>query len=500
MERLSRKSRNLLRMSKEISQLKGIEKQEIIDKQSEFKKEADIFTKVDIGTASDFMMERYDEVKNFTSEAELESYFNNNSFKLDSISLGKLWFFLEQKKRAEKPVVENIKNEEPAREEMPVEKQESITAGAINKFWVVTKKVSDASDISDVLFESSPSKIGLQYEGGLKNHEIVGFYDSYEIASEKAEKVLKGENLEDNANSESKPLSQPEVKDSINSSISASDKKASVKVVAVEKDDTVERKDDHRKGVVVMKNPGDWITVQWEDGRQSLVLGESVTVTQSKPKEEPKKEEPKERVIDFKKQKNTPEEVNTDEGKELKTAPIADEEVQKVHDELSFIVDNIAVVEGEVKKMKAKVAEDIKKYEKDNSKLAMVERRKELIDKMATYFDKSNSRVMKFASGFMALFKRTRTEGGEPTIEWENSKMKDFMEKKGLIKEYNDYYEKAVNGLKSQVETFEDEIMRMWEDNSSTKKKTGAEDTIGSFNDLYELSRTMAMESGELAA
>ena len=119
---------------------------------------------------------------------------------------------------------------------------------------------------------------------------------------------------------------------------------------------------------------------------------------------------------------------------------------------------------------------------------------------MAGYFEKSNSRVMKFAHGFMAFFKRQKQEGGEPTVEWESGKMKEFMEKKGLIEEYNQYYEKAVNGLKSQVQTFDENVMRMWDTNEETKKKTGAEDDSDmSLNGLYELSRDMAIGSQEFS-
>jgi hypothetical protein len=46
----------------------------------------------------------------------------------------------------------------------------------IKEFWVVTKPTED-STVADICFKSTPQKIGLQFFGGLKADDVIGFFD-----------------------------------------------------------------------------------------------------------------------------------------------------------------------------------------------------------------------------------------------------------------------------------------------------------------------------------
>ena len=60
----------------------------------------------------------------------------------------------------------------------------------IGKFWVVTKPTKE-SILLDILFESDILGMGMQFKGGLKKDEIIGFYKKGSSAKAVATKLLK---------------------------------------------------------------------------------------------------------------------------------------------------------------------------------------------------------------------------------------------------------------------------------------------------------------------
>jgi hypothetical protein len=60
----------------------------------------------------------------------------------------------------------------------------------VGTFWVVTAPTRD-SVIQDILFQTDICGMHLQYLGGLKDEEIVGFYKSKDKASKQAKSMLK---------------------------------------------------------------------------------------------------------------------------------------------------------------------------------------------------------------------------------------------------------------------------------------------------------------------
>ncbi len=67
-------------------------------------------------------------------------------------------------------------------------------SGEIESFWVVTvPKHYDGgvtSGLPDICFESYPKKIGLQFLGGLRPEEVVGFYADEKTAKGVATDLL----------------------------------------------------------------------------------------------------------------------------------------------------------------------------------------------------------------------------------------------------------------------------------------------------------------------
>jgi hypothetical protein len=59
----------------------------------------------------------------------------------------------------------------------------------MKSFWVVTRPTGQ-SELADVCFKSTPREIGLQFLGGLKPNDVVGFYESERTAKELARIIL----------------------------------------------------------------------------------------------------------------------------------------------------------------------------------------------------------------------------------------------------------------------------------------------------------------------
>ena len=220
MKRLSRKERNLEKFSRVIAQHKEYEQKEKLLKKS------DVYQRVSVDDAFAFANEHISEVKVLPNEEAFDAYMGKNNFRIDNLNLGKIWFAIQHKddvsmglknpqreepvKQEEpKPAVEKIKQEEIP----PVEKKESIiTAEVIKKFWVVSKVVDKAEGIEDILWESSPEKIGLHFIGGLKPEEIDSMWTEYPEAKKRAEELLKGKGSETNPESIRQPKPQEEIK------------------------------------------------------------------------------------------------------------------------------------------------------------------------------------------------------------------------------------------------------------------------------------------------
>lgn len=190
--------RNMRYIERDLQILREAERKERLEKK------ADIFQKIDIDEAYKFAEEHIGEVQALATEPEFESFMSTNGFKIDNVSLGKIYYAI-KKKEVVKPqeVVPEIKTEEPT-----VESQ--ITAAAIEKFWVVTKP-SGESTLADILFESHlTGRGGMEYQfmGGLKGEEIVGIWTDYNEAKVVAEKLLEGQK------GEGELPSEPEIKSS----------------------------------------------------------------------------------------------------------------------------------------------------------------------------------------------------------------------------------------------------------------------------------------------
>jgi len=62
----------------------------------------------------------------------------------------------------------------------------------IKEFWVVTRNnIDESTTLGDVCFKSTPQTIGLQFLGGLKPGEVVGFYETEREAAAEAKGMLK---------------------------------------------------------------------------------------------------------------------------------------------------------------------------------------------------------------------------------------------------------------------------------------------------------------------
>ena len=207
MERLSRKARNLLKISKSLSQFKTQELKEKVEKKAE------IYVKTDIQQAYDFALSQIEKIKGFATEQEFDKFMGENSWRIDNLNLGQIWFALKQKIKelpptpaekpadvppvVEEPVKEEPKPEEVKKEEPVVEKQEAmVTAEKHDKLWIVTRKFSDDSTLADICFEADAVSLEKQYKGGLKGEDVEGIYSTFNEAKEHAEKILKGESKE----------------------------------------------------------------------------------------------------------------------------------------------------------------------------------------------------------------------------------------------------------------------------------------------------------------
>lgn len=73
-------------------------------------------------------------------------------------------------------------------------------SGEIESFWVVViPRRYDGeivAEVDDICFESYPKTIGLQFLGGLRPEEVVGFYADEKTAKEVATEVLTDETIE----------------------------------------------------------------------------------------------------------------------------------------------------------------------------------------------------------------------------------------------------------------------------------------------------------------
>lgn len=151
-----------------------------IMKQIEIEKQAAVFKEVTVDEAYKFAIDNFETTKQFENSDKLEEYMKQNGYKLDSQSLDKIFFGIEQKKK------ESVVPETPA----PV--VEEKTADKIDKFWVVTKP-TNISTLADILFESHLSgQGGMEYQflGGLKGEDIVGVFSKYEEAKAVADTLL----------------------------------------------------------------------------------------------------------------------------------------------------------------------------------------------------------------------------------------------------------------------------------------------------------------------